>query len=131
MEYGIHELAELAGVTTRTLRWYDKIGLLKPIGIGENGYRRYGGAEVDRLQQILLYRALGVELAQIRSILDDPGFDRLAALKNHLSQAGAAKERHIVNTRYTFRNRYADKRSAAHKCSVWDAVQTVRQRNLC
>ena len=85
MEYGIHELAELAGVTTRTLRWYDKIGLLKPSGTGENGYRRYGAAEVDRLQQILLYRALGVELAQIRNILDDPGFDRLTALKNHLS----------------------------------------------
>jgi len=93
MEYGIHELAELAGVTTRTLRWYDKIGLLKPIGTGENGYRRYGGAEVDRLQQILLYRALGVELAQIRSILDDPGFDRLAALKNHLSALQEEQQR--------------------------------------
>ena len=53
MEYTIQKLAELAGVTTRTLRWYHRIGLLTPSRIGENGYRYYGGAEVDRLQQIL------------------------------------------------------------------------------
>ena len=61
MEYTIQKLAELAGVTTRTLRWYHRIGLLTPSRIGENGYRYYGGAEVDRLQQILFYRALGAE----------------------------------------------------------------------
>ena len=70
MEYTIQKLAELAGVTTRTLRWYHRIGLLTPSRIGENGYRYYGGAEVDRLQQILFYRALGVELARIGAILD-------------------------------------------------------------
>ena len=48
MEYTIQKLAELAGVTTRTLRWYHRIGLLTPSRIGENGYRYYGGAEVDR-----------------------------------------------------------------------------------
>ncbi len=81
MEYTIQKLAELAGVTTRALRWYDQIGLLKPGRIGENGYRYYGGAEVDRLQDILYYRALGVELARIGAILDDPSFDRLDALR--------------------------------------------------
>ena len=50
MEYTIQKLAELAGVTTRTLRWYHRIGLLTPSRIGENGYRYYGGAEVDLLQ---------------------------------------------------------------------------------
>ena len=85
MEYTIQKLAELAGVTTRTLRWYHRISLLTPSRIGENGYRYYGGAEVDRLQQILFYRALGVELARIGAILDDPSFDRLDALRGHLA----------------------------------------------
>lgn len=85
MEYTIRELADLSGVTTRTLRWYDQIGLLKPGRVAENGYRYYGPAQVDRLQDILYYRALGVELAQIKACLDDPSFDRLAALRGHLN----------------------------------------------
>ena len=48
MEYSIQELSRLSGVTTRTLRWYDQIGLLKPSRVAESGYRYYGGAEVDR-----------------------------------------------------------------------------------
>ena len=90
MEYSIQELARLSGVTTRTLRWYDQIGLLKPGRVAENGYRRYGPAQVDRLQDILYYRALGVELAQIRACLDDPDFDRLSALRGHLARLEGA-----------------------------------------
>lgn len=78
MEYTVQALAELSGVTPRTLRWYDRIGLLKPGRVGENGYRYYGPAQVDRLQDILYYRALGVPLEQIKASLDDPSFDRLA-----------------------------------------------------
>ena len=93
MEYSIQELSRLSGVTTRTLRWYDQIGLLKPSRVAESGYRYYGGAEVDRLQDILYYRALGVELARIKECLDDPSFDRLAALRNHLDALEAERER--------------------------------------
>ena len=93
MEYSIQELARLSGVTTRTLRWYDQIGLLKPGRVAENGYRRYGPAQVDRLQDILYYRALGVELARIKECLDDPSFDRLAALRNHLAALEAERKR--------------------------------------
>lgn len=85
MEYAIKALAELAGVTTRTLRWYDAEGLLKPGRTTEAGYRIYGPEQVDRLQQVLFYRELGFELAEIRSILDDPDFDRQAALQSHLA----------------------------------------------
>ncbi len=92
MEYSIQELSRLSGVTTRTLRWYDQIGLLKPSRVAESGYRYYGGAEVDRLQDILYYRALGVELARIKECLDDPSFDRLAALRNHLAALEAERE---------------------------------------
>lgn len=93
MEYTIQKLADLAGVTTRTLRWYDQLGLLKPGRVAENGYRYYGVAEVDRLQQILFYRALGVELTRIKTILDDPSFDRLEALRSHLRALQGEQER--------------------------------------
>lgn len=85
MEYTIKALAELSGVTPRTLRWYDKLDLLKPGKTTEAGYRLYGPAEVDRLQQILFYRELGLPLGEIRAILDAPGFDRQGALQSHLS----------------------------------------------
>lgn len=58
MEYSIRELSQLSGVTTRTLRWYDEISLLKPAYVAESGYRYYREAEVDRLQDILYYREL-------------------------------------------------------------------------
>lgn len=84
MEYSIQQLSELAGVSTRTLRWYHKLNLLEPSRIEENGYRKYDSEGVDRLQQILFYRALGVELAAIKQILDNPSFDRMEALHGHL-----------------------------------------------
>ena len=83
MEYTINKLAKLAGVSTRTLRWYDECDLLKPHRISSNGYRVYGQDEIDRLQQILFYRELGIELAEIGRILAAKDFDGLAALKNH------------------------------------------------
>ena len=65
MEYTVKALADLAGVTPRTLRWYDRIGLLKPLRTTEAGYRLYGPAQLDRLQDILFYRELGLDLASI------------------------------------------------------------------
>lgn len=85
MEYTINKLAKLAGVSTRTLRWYDKCGLLPPKSIRSNGYRIYGEAEVDRLQQILFYRELGIELNEIGRILSSEDFDGKAALESHLT----------------------------------------------
>ena len=93
MEYTIQQLSRLSGVTTRALRWYDKLGLLRPSRTAESGYRYYGPAEVDRLQDILYYRALGVELARVKELLDDPSFDRLAVLRSHLSALEAERDR--------------------------------------
>lgn len=84
MEYTIAKLARLSGVTARTLRYYDQIGLLCPARVS-NGYRIYGQREVDTLQQILFYRELGVELKEIAAIVKDPEFDRGQALQEHLS----------------------------------------------
>ena len=93
MEYTVKALADLAGITPRTLRWYDKKGLLKSCRMTGSGYRLYGPAEVDRLQTILFYRELGLPLDRIQTLLDDPAFDRLAALQSHLSVLEAQRER--------------------------------------
>ncbi|WP_042352840.1 MerR family transcriptional regulator [Bacillus massiliigorillae] len=83
MEYTVHKLGKLAGVSSRTLRYYDEIGILKPARINSSGYRIYGQAEVDRLQQILFYRELGVGLESIKQIVTAPAFDGALALKEH------------------------------------------------
>ena len=77
----IHEAARLSGVSERTLRYYDRIGLLPPQGVTEAGYRIYGEAEMARLQEILFFRELGFELAEIRKIMTSPGYDRREALR--------------------------------------------------
>ncbi len=83
MEYTVQKLASLAGVSTRTLRYYDEIGILKPARINSSGYRIYGQREVDRLQQILFFRELGVGLDSIKDIVTAPSFDGSKALKEH------------------------------------------------
>jgi len=83
MEYTIDKLAKLAGISSRTLRYYDEIGILKPNRINSSGYRIYGRQEIDKLQLILFYKHLGVKLEVIKEILDSPDFDEIEALKNH------------------------------------------------
>ena len=92
MEYTVNKLAKLAGVSTRTLRYYDEIGLLVPARISSNGYRIYGRNEVDRLQQILFYRELDVPLDEIRRILSADDFNGLSALRNHLAALKSKRE---------------------------------------
>lgn len=91
MEYTVKGLAALAGVTIRTLRHYDQIGLLNPGRINSSGYRIYGPSEVDRLQQILIYRELGLPLEEIRKILASKEFDEARALEHHLQELRARK----------------------------------------
>ncbi|MGI6606708.1 MAG: MerR family transcriptional regulator [Peptococcia bacterium] len=93
MEYTVQKLAKLAGISSRTLRYYDEIGLLKPARISSSGYRLYGRAEVDRLQQILFYRELGIELEQIKRIITAPSFDKRAALCEHHARLLDKKKR--------------------------------------
>lgn len=92
MEYSINRLSKLAGVSVRTLHYYDEIGLLSPARVSSNGYRIYGQNEVDLLQQILFYRELGVPLAEIKNIIQAKNYDRIAALQSHLSALRNKKE---------------------------------------
>ncbi|WP_304171974.1 MerR family transcriptional regulator [Phenylobacterium aquaticum] len=98
--FTVGEVARLSGLSIRALRHYDEIGLLKPMTVGENGYRYYGPDELLRLQQILFHRELGLPLDEIRLALDAPDFDRVAALKAHRMRlaAEARRYRELVKT---------------------------------
>ena len=78
--YSVSEVSKLARVTVRTLHHYDEIGLLKPSSRSEKGYRQYSDADLQRLQQILLFRQLGFALEAIQRMIDEPKADRRAAL---------------------------------------------------
>ena len=93
MEYTVNKLAGLSGISSRTLRFYDQIDLLKPARVSSNGYRVYGQNEVDTLQQILFYRELGFALEEIKSLLNTPDFDREKSLQNHLTALLTKKSR--------------------------------------
>ena len=85
MEYTINKLAKLAGISTRSLRYYDEIGLLSPSRSSSNRYRIYGQKEIDRLQHILFYRELGLPLEEIKQIISSEDFDITDTLHAHLS----------------------------------------------
>ena len=91
--YTIKKLADLAGVSVRTLHHYDQIGLLHPAYRSLSGYRLYQSADLLRLQQILFYRELRVPLKEIKGILDDPQFDPLTALNQHQQKLLLERER--------------------------------------
>lgn len=76
----INEVAKTAGVTVRTLQYYDKIGLLRPSEVTQAGYRLYDETALSRLQQILFFRELDFSLAEIREIMANPRYDRTEAL---------------------------------------------------
>ena len=77
MEHGytVTQLADIAGISPRTLRYYDQIGLLVPRRAPDSGYRIYGKEEVDVLWQILFFRRMGLELSTIEGFIKDPAFN--------------------------------------------------------
>ena len=81
--YTVQQLANMAGVSARTLHHYDHIGLLKPSARTAAGYRLYGEKDLLRLQQILFFKELDFPLSDIQSILDQPDFEQLQALEHH------------------------------------------------
>jgi DNA-binding transcriptional MerR regulator len=90
MSYSVGQVAELAGVTVRTLHHYGQIGLLQPQDRSAAGYRRYSDEDLQQLQHILFYRELGFPLEDIATILRDPGADASAHL---------ARQRELLNKR--------------------------------
>lgn len=99
MAYTVKALAKLSGVSARTLRFYDAIGLLPPAYVGENGYRYYEAPQLHALQQILFFRELGFPLEEIRTLLPRAEADRIRALRAHRE----ALEKNVVQTQELIR----------------------------
>lgn len=89
----VHEVANLTGITIRTLHYYDEIGLLKPAIVTDSKYRLYTDDDLCRLQEILFFREVGFALKEIKSLLNSPNYNRTKALKQHLAILQAQKER--------------------------------------
>lgn len=89
----VGHVAEIAGVTVRTLHHYDEIGLLSPGTRSDAGYRLYSYGDLARLQEILVWRALGFSLVEIQAILDDLGYDRVNALRKQRALIDQEAER--------------------------------------
>lgn len=83
MSYTVNKLAQLSGVSVRTLHFYDEIGLLKPAFYGKHNYRFYEEEQLLMLQQILFYRELGFPLTEIQRILSSDSFNKIEALQSH------------------------------------------------
>jgi len=93
MEYSVNKISKISGVSARTLRYYDEIGLLKPMRIASSGYRIYGQIELDLLQQILFYRELDFPLDEIKSILCAADFDKGKSFERHITELCKKRER--------------------------------------
>lgn len=112
MSFTVGQVADLAGVTVRTLHHYEKIGLLEPDDRTGAGYRKYSDRDLDRLRNILFYRELGFPLDEIATILDDPGADAAAHLR---------RQRELLNSRISrLREMVAavDKEMEAHTMGI-------------
>lgn len=83
MTYTVKKLSTISGVSIRTLRFYDSIGLLKPAYYGDNQYRYYQEEQILMLQQILFYRELGLSLSEIHRIINSDAFNKIDALNSH------------------------------------------------
>lgn len=81
----IREVSKLAGVSVRTLQYYDKIGLLQPSKYSDTGYRLYENTDLERLQHILLFRELKFPLKDIKEIMESPDFDTSKALDQQIT----------------------------------------------
>lgn len=117
--YRVGAVARMAGVTVRTLHHYDTIGLLRPTGRAENGYRRYSDADVERLQRILFYRELAFGLDQIRDAMADPDADPL----EHLRQQHA-----LLTTRIERLQQLADAVAHAMEAQAMEIKLTAEER---
>jgi MerR family transcriptional regulator, thiopeptide resistance regulator len=98
--YTVKKLADLAGISVRTLHYYDQAGILKPEFRTANGYRHYGEGAAARLQQIMFFRELDFSLEEIKSIMSRPDFDVLEALDQHrvLLKKRAARLKELLAT---------------------------------
>src|SRR3989338_8056433 len=100
MPYTVNKLARISGVSARTLRFYDEIGLLKPAYVGDNDYRYYEEEQLLMLQQILFYRELDFPLSEIQRIVNSDTFDKIESLQSHkrILEQGLDRSKQMIKT---------------------------------
>lgn len=100
MVYTVNKLAKISGVSARTLRFYDQIGLLKPAYVGDNDYRYYEEEQLLMLQQILFYRELDFPLSEIQKIVNSDTFDKIESLQSHkrILEQGLDRSKKMIKT---------------------------------
>lgn len=128
MEYSIQQLARLAGVSARTLRYYDEIHLLKPLRLASTGYRIYGPKEVDQLWKILFYRAMHVPLEQIAELIKHHDEDPIGILETHYLDLIKRRDQLnliIENVAMTLKDKKGD-----YKMTDQDKFKGLKQRLL-
>lgn len=76
----VKDVSKITGISIRTLRYYDEIGLLKPTKLTEAGYRLYDNKALEKLQEIMFFKELEISLSDIKKIMDDPNYDKEQAL---------------------------------------------------
>jgi len=116
--YTINKIAKIAGITLKTLRHYEKVGLLVPSGRTDSGYRQYSEVEVEKLQQILFYRELDFPLLKIKEIMERPGYDKGKALKMQISFLEERAERYqklSLLAKKTLRDMEGEKKMKDHE----------------
>lgn len=91
--FKVKEVANLTGVSVRTLHHYDRVGLLQPEAVTSAGYRLYSDKDLERLQQILFFKEMEFTLHEIKNILDRPDFNREEVLKKHMELLLTKKKR--------------------------------------
>lgn len=89
----IHELANISGISIRALHYYDKIELLKPCCVLENGYRKYNEDSLRLLQQIMFYKEMDLPLKTIKNIMNQAGFNQMEAIRNQKDLLTAKRDR--------------------------------------
>lgn len=89
----VKEVSNITGISKRTLHYYDEIGLLKPAGKNEAGYRLYNNKTLERLQQILFFREFGIPLKVIKNVIENPALDRNQILQTQRKMLISEKER--------------------------------------
>lgn len=100
MAYTVKQVAAMSGVSVRTLHFYDEVGLLKPAHHGANDYRFYEEPQLLTLQQILFYRELGFDLKEVKRVLGEADFEKVAALRSHRTvlQKNLTRTRTLLET---------------------------------
>ena len=126
MAYTVKAVADIAGVSVRTLHHYDEIGLLKPAAHSAARYRLYGDTDLARLQQVLFFKELGFDLKEIKRILSDPHFDRARALAEHRKLLLERQERIRRLIRSVDRTLAAMKKGDQMKADMFDGFDAAK-----